>query len=56
MLVSILIVTTGTTLFMKLKKTHQANQLMIEECFDDFGEANIVVTKENFWSSASCEK
>lgn len=52
---SLILITIGVVTFSKMAANHQANQSIIEKCFEDFGEDNVVVTKRNFWSEVSCE-
>lgn len=51
------IFTIGGLVFNQIHKNHQANQLIIENCFDNFDGAGVVVVKKDgFWSPVSCEK
>lgn len=51
------ILTIGSLVINQIYKNHQANQLIIEKCFDNFDEAGkIVIKKDGFWSPVSCEK
>lgn len=52
---SLILVIGGAIIFSKMAANHQANQSIIEKCFEDFGEENVVVTKGNYWSEVSCE-
>lgn len=50
------IIVVSTMVFVKMTKNHQANQLIIDECFENVNEnATMVVVKGNFWSPVSCE-
>lgn len=54
---SVVILTVGGLVFNQMYKNHQANQLIIEKCFDKFDEvAEVVIKKDGFWSPVSCEK
>lgn len=54
---SVAILTIGGFVFNQIHKNHQANQLIIEKCFDNFDKTEeVVITKDGFWSSVSCEK
>ena len=51
------ILTAGAIGFNQVHKNHQANQLIIEKCFEHFDqEESIVVKKNGLWSPVSCEK
>lgn len=45
----------GALAFFQLHATHQANERIIEECFENFDEGEVVIEKANFWSAVSCE-
>ena len=54
---SVTILTIGGLVFNQMYKNHQTNQLIIEKCFDNFGEVEeVVIKKDGFWSPVSCEK
>lgn len=54
---SVAILTLGVLVFNQMYKNHQANQLIIEKCFDHFDEVGeMVIKKDGFWSPVSCEK
>lgn len=54
---SLVILTIGGLAFNQMHKNHQANQLIIEECFDNFDkEGRVVIEKDGFWSPVTCEK
>ena len=54
---SIAILTAGILVFNQMYRNHQANQLIIEKCFDNFDKAEeVVIKKDGFWSPVSCEK
>ena len=54
---SVAILTIGGLVFNQMYKNHQANQLIIEKCFDNFDEVGeVVIKKDGFWSPVSCEK
>lgn len=56
-IISITILTVGSVAITQIVKNHQANQLIIEKCFDNFDhEGNVVVEKKSFWSPVTCEK
>ena len=55
--IGVAILTIGGLVFNQMYKNHQANQLIIEKCFDNFDEVGeVVVKKDGFWSPVSCEK
>lgn len=54
---SFAILTIGGLVLNQIYKNHQANQLIIEKCFENFDrEEEIVITKDGFWSPVRCEK
>lgn len=54
---SIFILTIGGIAFNQIYKNHQANELIIEKCFENFDQAEeVVVKKDGFWSPVICEK
>ncbi len=54
---SIAILTIDGLVFNQIYKNHQANQLIIEECFENFDKVEeVVLKKDGFWSTVSCEK
>ena len=54
---SILILTIGGLLFNQIYKNHQANELIIEKCFENFDKVEeVVIKKDGFWSPVICEK
>lgn len=56
-LVSVIILTIGSVIIAQIYHQHQANKRIIDECFEKFDTGSeIVVNKESFWSSVSCEK
>lgn len=53
---SIVILSIGGFMLYQITKNHQANQLIIEECFNSFdSERTVVIKKEGFWSLTTCE-
>ncbi|MDW0109695.1 hypothetical protein [Sporosarcina aquimarina] len=53
----VIILTIGSVILFKLNKNHQANERIIDKCFENFDEqAKVVVVKDSFWSAVSCEK
>ena len=51
------ILTLGGLVFNQIHKNHQANQLIIEKCFENFDEVEkVVIKKDGFWSPVSCEE
>ncbi|MBD7908426.1 hypothetical protein [Sporosarcina gallistercoris] len=53
----VIIVAIGTGIIEQMNKNHQANERIIEKCFENFDEqAKVAVVKESFWSSVTCEK
>ncbi|GGA60339.1 hypothetical protein [Ornithinibacillus halotolerans] len=56
-IVTIFILTVGVVLINQIHKNHQANQLIIEKCFENFDElTEVTVTKDGLWSPVKCEK
>ena len=56
-IVSVVILTIGSVLFFQIVKNHQANELIIDKCFESFDkEGKVVVKKDGFWSPVSCEE
>lgn len=54
---SIAILTIGCLVFNQIYKNHQANQLIIERCFDNVDKVGEMVIKKNgLWTPVSCEK
>ena len=54
---SILILTIGGITINQIYKNHQANELIIEKCFENFHQVEeVVIKKEGFWSPVICEK
>ncbi len=54
---SVAILMIGGLVFNQLHKNHQANQLIIEKCFNNFDKVEeVVIKKDGFWSPVSCEK
>ena len=54
---SVAILMIGGLVFNQLHKNHQANQLIIEKCFNHFDKVEeVVIKKDGFWSPVSCEK
>ena len=54
---SITILTIGGIVFNQIYKNHQASQLIIEKCFENFDKVEeVVIKKDGFWSPVSCEK
>ena len=54
---SLAILTIGGLVFNQMHKNYQANQLIIEKCFDNFDkEGEVVIKKDGFWSPVTCEK
>lgn len=53
---SVAIITIGDIMFYQMTNNHQANQLTIEKCFDNFDqEKTVVIKKDGFWSLVTCE-
>ena len=54
---SLAILTIGGLVLNQMHKNYQANQLIIERCFDHFEkEGGVVIKKDGFWSPVTCEK
>lgn len=55
--IGVAILTIAGLVFNQMYKNHQANQLLIDKYFDNFDEVGeVVVKKDGFWSTVSCEK
>ena len=53
----VVILTIGGLLFNQIYKNHQANELIIEKCFENFDEVKeVVIKKDSFWSPVTCER
>lgn len=53
----LIIVIIGTAIIVQISKNHQANERIIDKCFESFDEqAKVIVVKESFWSAVTCEK
>ena len=53
---SVLILTIGGLVFNKMHKNYQANELIIEKCFENFDKVEeVVIKKDGFWSPVTCE-
>jgi hypothetical protein len=56
-ILSVIILTVGSVVIFQIGKNHQANELIIDKCFENFDkEGKVVVKKNSFWSPVSCEK
>lgn len=54
---SIFLVIMGILVFSFVHNNHQANQLIIEKCFENFDKATeVVVTQNGLWSPVICER
>lgn len=54
---SVLILTIGGLVFNQIHKNYQANELIIEKCFENFDKVEeVVIKKDGFWSPVTCEK
>ena len=54
---SVAILTIGGLVFNQMHKNHQANQLIIEKCFNNFDkEGDVKIKKDGFGSPVVCEK
>lgn len=54
---SLSILTIGGLVFNQIHKNYQANELIIEKCFENFDKVEaVVVEKDGFWSPVTCEK
>jgi hypothetical protein len=54
---SLIILIAGGLAFNQIQKNHQANELIIEKCFEDFGNTGeVVINKDGLWSPVTCEK
>ena len=53
---SVLILTIGGLVFNNMLKNYQANELIIEKCFENFDKVEeVVIKKDGFWSPVTCE-
>jgi hypothetical protein len=53
---SIAILTIGGLVFNEIHKNYQANELIIEKCFEDFDKkGEVVIKKDGFLSPVTCE-
>lgn len=52
---SVTILMIGGLLFNQINKNHQANQLIIDECFENF-DREVTIKKDGFWSPVICEQ
>lgn len=53
----IIILSISGVLFNHIYKNHQANELIIEKCFENFDKVEgVVIKKDGFWSPVICEK
>jgi len=54
---SVTILIIGGLLFNQILKNHQANQLIIDECFENFDQyGEVTIKKDGFWSPVICEQ
>ena len=54
---SLAILTIGGLVFNQIHKNHQANNLIIDMCFENFDKVEeVVIKKDGFWSPVTCEK
>ena len=54
---SIFTLTIDGLMFNQIYKNHQANELIIEKCFENFDKVEeVVLKKDGFWSPVICEK
>ena len=54
---SISILTIGGLVFNQIHKNYQANELIIEKCFENFDKVEkVVIKKDGFLSPVTCEK
>jgi hypothetical protein len=56
-IISAIILAVGSVVIFQIGKNHQANEIIIDKCFENFdNEGKVVVKKNSFWSPVSCEK
>ena len=56
-IISVIILAVGSVVIFQIGKNYQANEIIIDKCFDNFDkEGTVVVKKDSFWSPVSCEK
>jgi len=56
-IISVIILALGSVVIFQIGKNHQANEIIIDKCFENFDrEGKVVVKKDGFWSPVSCEK
>ena len=54
---SVLIITISGLVFNQIHKNYQANELIIEKCFENFDKVEeVVIKKDGFLSQVTCEK
>ena len=53
---SLAILMIGALVFNQIHKNYQANELIIDKCFENFDKEKVVVKKDGFWSPVTCEK
>jgi len=54
---SLAILMIGGLVFNQIHKNYQANELIIDNCFENFDKVEeVVVKKDGFWSPVTCEK
>lgn len=54
-IVSIILLTVGSVIFVKMMKGHKENYRVIEQCFERF-DKDIVIVKESFGSAIACSE
>ena len=53
----VLILTIGGLVFNQIHNNYEANELIIEKCFENFDKVEEVeIKKDGFWSQVTCEK
>ncbi|MBP2080188.1 hypothetical protein [Oceanobacillus polygoni] len=56
-IISVIILAVGSVAIFQIGKNHQANEIIIDKCFQNFDkEGKVVVKKDSFWSPVSCVK
>ena len=54
---SVLIITISGLVFNQIHKNYQANEFIIEKCFENFDKVEeVVIKKDGFLSQVTCEK
>lgn len=58
-IVCVTIITIGSVLAIQIVKNHEANELIIDKCMENFKEesvSSVSLEKDGFWSPVACKK